>query len=155
MTYDRHRSCRKRTLSKCCTCSTFAFPELHVPYPAKETFAALFWVPNSPHINTAGCRWRGERPTLMPFTANMIFTTEQQAQNSEVKERVYIYIKKAHTCLTLSFLHPFWPKKKKKSLQLFFLWIYSLQCYCQGTKGNREKYKLRMKLKEKKRKKQQ
>lgn len=72
--------------------------------------------------------WRGERQTLMPFTANMIFTTEQQAQSTEVKECAYIY-KKAHMHLTLSFLHPFRTKKIiKKSLQLQYIFCESIAC---------------------------
>jgi len=74
MTYTDHAETERSVNVGFCT---FAFPELHVPHPAKERFAALF---NNPHINTAGCRWREERQTLMPFTANMIFTTEQHAQ---------------------------------------------------------------------------
>ncbi len=38
---------------------TFASPELRVPYLAKERFAALFWVPNYPHINIASMQVEG------------------------------------------------------------------------------------------------
>lgn len=97
----------------------------------------------------------GERDQLSCHLQLIWFSPQSSRHKTLRLKSVFIYIKKSTYVLNFELFTPFLAKKKKKSLQLFFLWIYSLQCYCQGTKGNREKYKLRMKLKEKKRKKQQ
>lgn len=91
----------------------------------------------------------------MPFTANMIFTTEQQAQSTEVKERVYTVYKKSTYALNFEVFTSF--RVKRKKYNTFFIAATVFYCeytafntiLCQVIKGNGEKYKLHMKLKAK------